>query len=594
MSRIPEEIIRRVIEATDIVQTISAYYPLKRAGRNFKTNCPFHQEKSPSFVVNPDKQIFHCFGCGAGGNVVSFVTLQEHLNFPEAVRFLAQKVNIEIPDQFTGDNHEHHERQLIFDVNLAAAEFFHKTLLSDKSENAQKARQYLKDRGVELETVKIFQLGFSADKWDDLLDYLRLKNFPLSLIEKAGLIIRRERSEGYYDRFRGRIMFPIFDTQGHCRAFGARAIEKSQEADGAKYINSPETLVYTKGHHMYGFHLAKSVITQDDQVVIVEGYMDCLMPYQAGFHNVVASLGTALTVEQIRLIRRYTHNVVMLYDSDPAGLSAMMRSFDTLIEENIDVSVVTLAEGDDPDSFIRSYGAEALKARITAAQNVFDFKLDYLLKQHDSQTPKGKARIAGEMLPTIYRFPNAVEQDEYLRKLAKKVDISTEILSAEYKKVDTQLSQRISNRIEEKDFVVQVTTRTVERDILRLIIEEKRFIALTKKEIAPSDFHDETIRTVITQIYQLFEQGQSTDIAHLISRFEDPKLRQLISALMTEETPPSADKDKMHADFVGRIKQDRQKVSRHEIVDAIKAAEKSGDYARLEELKIKFNQLLSK
>ncbi|MBU0468966.1 MAG: DNA primase [Candidatus Omnitrophica bacterium] len=296
MVLIPEEIVSQVIDRSDIVEIISSYIPLKRAGRNFKAACPFHNEKTPSFVVNPDKQIFHCFGCGVGGNVVSFVMKQDKMDFPEAIRMLAQKVNVVIEEVDEPTRRSTNERHLIFKINELAAEYFQDNLLSAKTKMASDARKYLKERNVDFGTVKSFKVGLAVDKWDGLLEYLKNKGVSLVLMEKAGLIIPRDNSRGYYDRFRNRIVFPIFDTRGNCRAFGARALDDNQ----AKYLNSPETIVYTKGHHLYGFHFAKDAITQEDAVIIVEGYLDCIMPHQFGVKNIVASLGTALTVEQIR------------------------------------------------------------------------------------------------------------------------------------------------------------------------------------------------------------------------------------------------------------------------------------------------------
>ncbi|MCK5260333.1 MAG: DNA primase, partial [Candidatus Omnitrophica bacterium] len=266
MGLIPDEIIAQVIDHSDIVEVISAYVPLKKAGRNFKGPCPFHHEKTPSFIVNPAKQIFHCFGCHVGGNVIGFVMKQDRLEFPEAVRLLAKKVNIVVPETTRGNAQETNIRQLIFKINALAAEYFHKNLLSDKGRPAKEARAYLKKRKVDLKTVEQFQLGFAPDQWDGLIGYLRSKKINLGLMEKAGLILPRDNGQGYYDRFRNRVIFPILDTQAHYRAFGARALEANGEKARvtAKYINSPETPVYVKGHHLYGFHLAKQAIGQED------------------------------------------------------------------------------------------------------------------------------------------------------------------------------------------------------------------------------------------------------------------------------------------------------------------------------------------
>lgn len=588
MALIPEDIIAQVIDRNDIVEVISGYIPLKKAGRNFKANCPFHHEKTPSFVVNPDKQIFHCFGCSVGGNVVSFVMKHEHMEFPEAIRLLAQKANITIPEFGEANGAAKNLREQLFGINDAAAGFYHEHLLTDASPAVKAARQYLKERGIELETVKQFRLGFAPDDWEGLLKYLKGKKTPLSLIEKSGLIIAREKGEGYYDRFRNRITFPIFDTRGACRAFGARAMDDSN----AKYINSPETPLYTKGHHLYGFHLSKNFIADQDEVVIVEGYFDCIVPLQSGVKNIVASLGTALTVEQIRVIHRYTKNVVMLFDADNAGQAAMLRSLDTLIEEGMNVKIATLAEGEDPDSFVRKNGADALKEQITNAVSLFDYKLNYLMKSFDVRAIDGKAKIAGEMLVTVNKFENSIVRSEYVKRLSVLINVSEQDLKAEMEKAGKSLAGKYAKAPVQLKAVIDERIRAVEFNILRLLLEEESFIPVTKLEVALSDFQEERIRDVVAKIYENYEEGRRIDPANLIEGFKDPAIRQLISSALTDEDNIAGDKKKMHQDYIARLKQDNLKLKRRLLREEIVEAELSGDESRLEDLKEKFNQLI--
>lgn len=589
MGLIPEEIIAQVIDRCDIVETVSSYIPLKRAGRSFKAVCPFHHEKTPSFVVNPDKQIFHCFGCGVGGNVVNFVMKQERMEFPEAIRFLAQKVNVSIPgDETPQAHHANNIRQAILRVNALAGAFFHKTLLSDKSPEASGAREYLKARGIDLDAVRVFQLGFAPKQWDALLTYLKQEGISLGLMEKAGLIIPRESGQGYYDRFRNRIVFPIFDTRAHCRAFGARALES---AEGAKYLNSPETVIYTKGHHLYGFHLAKQAIAEEDCVVIVEGYVDCLIPYQAGVRNIVASLGTALTVDQIRLLRRYTPRVVMLFDMDPAGEAAMMRSLDTLIEEGMEVRVATLVEGEDPDSFVRRYGADSLRERVAAAQTLIDYKLDVLTRRHGIQTPDGKAQIAAGMLPTICRFPNELIKAEYLKRLARALDVSEAALAKEYQKVGQAIGTAITAHLHEPPAVNEARARAVERGLLKLMIEKEEWIPKVRQDLSIEDFQDTRIRTAITRIFDFFESGKRVDAMNLINSFEDAAVSRMLTGIVTEEEI-AGDREKMYQDYISRIRHDQVKVRRQKFLQQIQEAESAGNFARASELSQQFNQFI--
>jgi len=595
MGLIPEEIISQVLDRSDIVELIGSYVPLKKAGRNFKANCPFHNEKTPSFVVNPDKQIFHCFGCDAGGNAIGFVMKQDHLTFPEAIRLIAQKVNVTVPETGGGDAQTTNVRQSIYKVNTLASQFFHKNLISDKGSRAKEARTYLKKRKIDLKTVEQFQLGFAPDQWDSLIVYLREKGINLKLMEQAGLIIPRDNAQGYYDRFRNRIMFPIFDTQANYRAFGARAMEsdQSQEKVTAKYINSPETIVYTKGQHLYGFHLAKQAIGQEDSVIIVEGYMDCIMPYQAGVTNIVASLGTALTVDQIRLLRRYTKNVIMLFDMDPAGESAMLRSLDTLIEEGMDVKVAVLAERHDPDSFICEYGVEAFRQRINEAETLFNYKLGILMDRYDVKAIEGKARISGEMLQTIDKFSNAVLRVEYVKRLARELLVPEQALTVELNKVRQMTGEKkVFGKSSAPKTSVSEQLRVVESDILRLLLEEESFVAATKKEINLSDFQDVRIREVISKIFDLFEQGKEINSADLINSFEDQEMQNMITRLMANERMTAGDKQKMHSDYINRMKKDRKKLRMKILQEQISEAEREDDQPKLDTLLKEYNHLI--
>ncbi len=591
MSLIPEDLVSQVIDRNDIVEVIGSYVPLKKAGRNFKTACPFHNEKTPSFVVNPDKQIFHCFGCHVGGNVVSFVMMQEKFEFPEAIRMLAQRVNIRIPEKTREDVQSTNFRQSIFNVNEAALKYYHKNLISDNSPSAKKAREYLKERHVNLEMVKAFNLGLATDSWDGLINEFNRHKINLSLLDKAGLIISRENSQGFYDRFRNRIIFPIIDTRGNCRAFGARTQEDDKDK-GAKYINSPETPVYTKGHHLYGFHFAKDTISKEDFVVVVEGYMDCIMAHQVGVKNIVASLGTALTIEQIRLLRRYTKNVVMLFDMDQAGVMATVRSLDLLIEEGMTVRVASLEEGFDPDSFIVKYGKDEFIKRISGSKLLFDFKMDFLMKSYDPKDTEGKAKIAAEMLVTINQFNNEVIKTEYIHKLSGRLNVQEQALLAELKKIETQTPNDFRERRELTQSSASEQPRAVEFDILRLLLEEESFIKSTREHINPDDFKDERIRSIITRMFELSDQGKKVDIKNLIKDFSDQNINSFITKLLTEETRVFGDKDKLHKDYINRIKQDKAKSRRRELLQEMHEAETCGDQKKLNNLREEFNQLI--
>lgn len=586
MALISDDIIAQVIGRCDIVETVGGYMALRRAGRNFKGLCPFHHEKTPSFVVNPDKQIFHCFGCGVGGNVISFVMRQDRLEFPEAVRALAEKVGIQITHADSGPRDD---TRPLYKVNELAAQYFFETLIADKSPAAKAAREYLKGRQVSLEIVQKFQIGFAPEGWDGLLEFLKTKDIPINVIEKTGLIIANEKRTGFYDRFRNRVTFPIFDSKSRVLGFGARAMDDNP----AKYINSPETSIYRKGEHLYGFQLSKEAIGRLDFAIVVEGYMDFIMPYQAGVHNIVASLGTALTVEQIRLLRRYTHNVVMLFDADPAGQSAIIRSLDILLEEDMNVKVAVLTNGEDPDSYVRKFGAEAFQKQIQNAKSLFDFKLEHLKGQYDSTTIEGRAKIAEEMIRTIGKLVNPMVKIGYLKRLSELLDFPESVLQGQMSKIGAPRtdSKPVAPKV---SIEPQGAPRHVEVKILKFLLETDDFASAVKNEISVLDFQDDHIRLIVAKIFETVDKGGKVDVGCLINSFEDENIQRLISGLLAQEERYFVDPKIVMRECINRMIQDRSKSKRQQLLALIQQAERSGDTTKLDELKAQFNELVKK
>ena len=577
MAFIPEEVIRQVLERADITAVITNYLPLKPAGRNFKAACPFHHEKTPSFVVNPDKQIYHCFGCGVGGNVISFVMQQERLGFPEAVRLLAERYAVEIPEVTRSGGDKAEIRQPLKSIMALAAQYFNQNLFSLKSPDAQAARQYLKGRDITAETAKDFKLGFARDSWDGLFNFLKSQKVNPSLIEQAGLIIPRQGGEGYYDRFRNRIIFSIFDVKGDCIAFGGRAMEADNPA---KYLNSPETPLYTKGHHLYGLQVAREAIVREDVAIVVEGYVDFLMPFQYGVENVVASLGTALTVEQIRLLRRFTHNIILLFDADTAGQAATLRSLDILIDEGMSVRVASLSAGDDPDSFVRQKGVDAFRGCLNQAESLFDFKMRMLFAKFGQKTVEARAQVAAAILPTVDKFANTIVKSEYIRRLSHDLAVSEDILLAEMKRLRSSGPTRPSAIEFTARRPAGEDIRPVERDILKLMLQERDFIALTKAEVGLEDFVNQHVREIVARLFHLLDQGESSAPAQLLNSFDDPKIRQLISSMLTAGEDFLGDKKKIHQDCLNRLRQERQRLRRQDIRRQMEAARQVGDHER--------------
>ena len=580
---IPEDVINEVQDRCDIVEVISGYIPLKRAGRNFKANCPFHHEKTPSFIVSPDRQIYHCFGCGVGGNVFNFLMRYERLEFPETVEMLARKVGVVLPKKEFRSPQAESLNQKLYKINELAGNFYHQFLLSSKEVAA--ARDYLSKRKVNIESVKKFSLGFAPDSWDSLLRYLRSKNVSLSLMEKAGLSVVREDKSGYYDRFRNRIIFAISDVKSRIVGFGARVLGDSLP----KYINSPETSIYSKGRNIFGLNFSKDSIRKNNFAVIVEGYLDFIVPYQEGIDNIAASSGTALTIEQIRLLKRYTRNVVIVFDADQAGQLATLRSLDLFIEEDMNVKVVDLPEGYDPDSFVRKNNASEFKKKIKEAKNLFDYKLNLLSRQYDLNKIEGKADIAKEMLPTIRRFKNAVLKFNYLKKLAEYLSVKEESLFIELNKLKN------SNVYVNKPVQLSLSRlRPAEKMILKLILEEKNLIDKFKDTLEMDDFQDERIKGIIALIFNLISQGKEISSNRLINLSKNEATAELIAGLSIPEELQDIDREKTFQDCVRRLKQDRLKLRCQQLSNQIKIAEGVGDRQKINDLINQYNLLIKK
>ncbi len=590
MSLIPEDIITRVLERTDIAELIGTYTPLKRAGKNFKGLCPFHNEKTPSFVVTPDKQIFHCFGCGVGGNVISFVMKLERLEFPEAVRFLADKAGIEVPDNAPDGPQNDGTRDKVFAANAHAAEYFHHNLVSGRESEVGAARDYLKNRKLNLDAVKQFKIGYAYDAWDGLIRHLRSKGVEPAIIEKSGLVVARDDNKGSYDRFRGRVIFPIFDYRGRPVAFGARALKKD---DKAKYINSPETPVYTKGRHLYGFNLAKEAVGREDGVIIVEGYLDFIRPFLAGVENVAASQGTALTPDQIRLIRRYTRHVTMLFDMDLAGQSAALRSLDILLEEEMDVKVAALADGEDPDSFIQKYGAEDFKRAVSRAKSLVEFKLERLKLEFDATTIEGRGVILREMLTTIEKVRNESVKSEYLKYLRLELNVNEYEIDLERKNIlKKRPAADARTATEAPKPALSAVFSSDEEWLLRFVMADAQWLKKAKEQVVPEALGP-SARHVLVTAYRLLDEGRDAGPAALVEEFHDEALtRKLMAMASSPEGLDPKSAARAFDDCVKRIRDRDRKAQRQKLRETIRHSEKTGDHAALLKAQEEFNELL--
>ncbi len=428
---IPEDKISEIKNAADIVDIVSEAVLLKKTGKNYVGLCPFHAEKTPSFTVSTDKQIFYCFGCGTGGNVFSFLMKQEGLSFPESVRRLARRYSIDIPDKALSPEQKRqiNERENLLGINREAMVFFNQVLL--KGGAGRRAKAYLDQRGISDQTVDDFKLGYAPDGWDNLLNFFSKKRVVPATVEKVGLVVARKNKSGYYDRFRNRIIFPIFDGNQQVVGFGGRVLDDSLP----KYLNSPETPVYNKSRSLYGIHRAKDKCRATGTVFIVEGYLDLLALHQHGIENCVATLGTALTAQQVRILSRFAGRIVLVYDSDEAGLRSAVRCIETFWQEHVDfrrqdvfreekadTHIMVLPSGHDPDSYVFEYGPEAFLEAASKAPGIITFLMDCAIRKNGLST-EGKIRIIADMQAPLAAINDSVARALYIKQVAERIGI---------------------------------------------------------------------------------------------------------------------------------------------------------------------------
>ncbi|NOU36729.1 MAG: DNA primase [Kiritimatiellaceae bacterium] len=419
MKQIPRETIEEVRSRNDIADVIGSYLSLKNAGTRFKALCPFHKEKSPSFTVSPDRQIYHCFGCGAGGDVIRFVQEYEKVDFMTALQMLADRAGMELSLEEGGEGSGADKRKL-FQIHEGIAQLYQRILLDHESGEA--GRAYLATRALKPETVKDFQIGFAPDRFDALEKWAQQKKIPLELMEQAGLMVKSDKRSGYYDRFRNRLMFPIRDEAGRVIGFSGRAIVKDEKS--GKYVNSPETPLFHKSRVLFAIDKARRAMAESRVAIICEGQIDAIRCHEAGLTNVVASQGTALTADHARMIRRYADEVILVLDADAAGQKAALRSSEAFIAEELSVRVASLPEGEDPDSLVRDHGADALRSRIASAVSALDFMMDVMTQKEEPGNEAGVMRTARAVQSLIAQAPGAVQRDRMVQRAAERLGLS--------------------------------------------------------------------------------------------------------------------------------------------------------------------------
>ena len=492
--QISEEILEKIKSQNDIVDVISERVRLKKAGRNFTGLCPFHNEKTPSFSVSQEKQIYKCFGCGEAGNVISFVMKDKNLPFIEAVKYLANRANIPLKLGNGEQSQSNRKKELLYKVNVEAAKFFFSNLM-----NNQNAKEYFLNRGIKEETIKKFGLGYANDSWNSLMFYLRKKGINDGLLEEAGLISVNKEKGRKYDRFRNRVMFPVFDYQGKVIGFGGRVLDDSKP----KYLNSPETLVFQKGTNLYGLNFALKHNMSERYFVIVEGYMDLISLHQYGITNVVASLGTALTINQARLLKRYADKVVISYDADLAGQMATLRGLEILRTAGFDVRVLSIPQGKDPDEYVRSNGREAFLKLINNAEPLIDYRIKKAEEGIDFKNSQSVILYSKRIMDIISDL-DPIEKDVYIKKASENTGIKEQALYdiLKIKMKDNRENDFRNNKEEDRSkLYVEPGFLKAERTLLKMMLENEEYLQYIEERISENDFilleHKEILTVII-------------------------------------------------------------------------------------------------
>ncbi len=534
-----DEIVEEVRSRNDIVDVISGYVKLQRKGSSYFGLCPFHNEKSPSFSVSPGKQMYYCFGCGAGGNVFTFVMEYENYTFPEALKLLAERAGITLPEQeYTGEERRQQDlKSAVREINKTAARYFCYVL---RTQQGEKAMQYLKNRNLSDETIKRFGIGYAGPYSDALYRYLKKQGISDQLLKESGLMQVNEK-QGMYDKFWNRVMFPIMDVNNKVIGFGGRVM-----GDGKpKYLNSPETVIFDKSRNLYGLNYAR--VSKKRYLLVCEGYMDVISMHQAGFTNAVASLGTALTSQHASLLKRYTDEVILTYDSDEAGIRAALRAIPLLKTAGISTRVLHMDPYKDPDEFIKALGQEAFQERIDAAENSFLFELSILQKSYDMKDPDSKTKFFQAVASRIAEFELELERENYIEAVAGRFQISFEgmrkmVLNVLMQGVPVRKAPVRPQRRQEKEDGIRVSQRL----ILTWLTEYPKLFSMISNYVRPEDFSDELYQNVASMLYEQLEKGELNP-ARITNYFTDPEQQRAVAQLFNTAVPVENEKEQEKA-----------------------------------------------
>lgn len=573
------EVIDQIRHSANIAEIASQYTKLQRRGRRYVGLCPFHSEKTPSFYVDDDKQLYHCFGCGAGGDIFTLVMEKENLSFPEALQFLAEKYNIEIPESKAFSPEYQGLKEKISKVTEEALAFFRKNL--NNTTEGKKALEYLHNRDIGPEIIKTLRLGYALNSWDSLLAFFTRKNVTPAILEQAGLILRRQKQEGHYDRFRGRIIFPIFnDRTGKVVAFGGRSLFD----EDPKYLNSPDTPIYSKGNLLYGLNFSRDSIREKDALILVEGYTDFLALFQNGVTNVAASLGTSLTPRQIDLIRRrYTTRIYACFDADLAGRKASFRAVSLCFEQGAEIAVTLLPKGTDPDSYMTEKGRDAFLKRVADSATGLKYMVDYLTSGRRPSTPEAKAKVAREVLREINKIPDAIIRSEYIKGISEYLDID-----------EHAFRQAVT---EKRSGTPQAAAATLgflpaEKRLLQVIFEDSEVAAYVFEELREGDYRELRSEPILKLIKESLKKKKIPNLYEFKSGIDETLFKAFTEILQenNEQKPTLAEA----GDLIDTLRKKYWQDQRTQIQKQISLQEKSGATDKISQLQKEYMDLTHK
>ncbi len=549
-----DEFVERVSERTDIYSVVSRYVQLTQKSGRFWGRCPFHNEKTASFSVSPDKGLFYCFGCQTGGNVFKFLSLIENITYFEAVKLQAQRLGIELPQKKYSPEEERRRREekSLSKINELAQDFYHECLI--KTARGEVGRKYLSARGITAETIETFKLGYASDDWENLLTNLTRRGFSPQQLEQVGLIVRRKNSPGFYDRFRGRIMIPINDIFGHTVGFGGRIL-KTEDEMNPKYLNTPETVLFNKRNLLFGLDKSNRAISTAGAAIVVEGYMDAISLFGAGIKNVVATLGTAFTPEHAKLILKYARKIIFCYDSDEAGQKATLRALPIVQATGANVFIIKIPDGKDPDEFIRKHGRAAFEELIKNAASLIDYHMNYVLARADISTTDGKLAALREILPVVANVKNLVTHNEYKKKIAAALTLDEKLTDDEWKKFSTRTVEKKSPAVkrvklrEEQEPTIREACET----ILRLTWHDDEIIDYIC-EIFPQEIFTEIQWEILSRLKECKEQGRRLDQISSEKELSAEANSELSRILMDAPNNPYTDEINTFNDAVAILK----------------------------------------